>query len=130
MAKPGGLASALSSLVALAAQLMGAELALLKAETTENAAAFASVLIFALVAVFSGLVGLVFLFFALGFFLMKLGLEPWVAWTVIAALWFLVAVVCGMIARSRINLMTVFPERTLSQLKADVAALRQGLTHG
>jgi hypothetical protein len=130
MSKAGGLSSAVSALSKLVGQLLGAELALLKAETTENAGALAAALVYAIFAVFAGLVGLIFLSVALGFFFIKLGLEPSVAWVVVAALWFIGAAVCGIVARNRLGRMTLFPVRTITQLREDVAVLHQSLTHG
>ncbi len=129
MTTPRTFLSLLSSLPELAGRLLGTELALLKAETSDNARSLASVLLFAVIAIFSGLLGLIFVFLSIGFLLIKLGLATWVAWAVIAVLWFIVAVACGVMAKNRMSLTTLLPERTITQLKADMVALHQSFTH-
>jgi len=119
----------LASVVELEGRLLRTEFALFKTETSENVGDLARIVALAVLAGISGLLGVMFAFVALGFVLIRLGLEPWAAWAAIAFVWLIVATLCALIARDRAKHMSLFPTKTVAQLKADVLAIRRELIH-
>ena len=119
----------LSSAADLEGRLLQTEFALLKAETSENAGALARVIALAVAAGISGVMGMIFAFISLAFVLIRLGLEPWAAWAIIALVCFIVAASCAMIARHRLKSLSLLPSRTMAQLKEDVLAFRREFIH-
>ena len=119
----------LASVVELEGRLLRTEFALFKTETSENVGDLARIVALAVLAGLSGLLGVMFAFVALGFVLIRLGLEPWAAWAIIALVCFIVAASCAMIARHRLKSLSLLPSRTMAQLKEDVLAFRREFIH-
>lgn len=113
----------MADLLAGVMRLVQGEIALAKAEARQMGQAVAKAVIWAIVALTLGMVGLVLCSQVGVQGLIALGLEPWLATLVMAAVVLVAAALSAALARSRLTAAFRLPSAVARNLRRDVTAL-------
>jgi uncharacterized membrane protein YqjE len=105
-------------------QLMRNELALAKAEVSENARNAVRGGVMIGVAAVVALPALFVLMLSLAALLVELGLVPWLAYLITAAVGFVIAGILAAVGMSRLRADMLMPNRTINQLHRDAATMK------
>ena len=107
-------------------KLFRLDAALLSIETKQNLRAGAVALAMFASAAFAAVLGVIFLLEAAFLALLRLGVPPDLAAVAVAVAQFVIAALLGVLAASRMRRWNLTPQRTLTQFRKNIEALRAG----